>query len=299
MPLRKPLSKKRGSVYPVLLHKADTTKKTAYVNITILDASDAIYNMVHSKVNETHKNWVGPQKFKDMVAHNVAKTASTKVPKRVLVQKLSDKIPKMLMYKMYHNAGMRLAAQTVFREDKYAVLQIQVQWVDTKRLLENAKEDVRNSGTEEDKKEEEEDDDSVATAVLDEWIEEQKNLLQEEQESSFVTEAQNLEPEGEKIDFSNWREVLVMILAWILTKIMPVTITKDLEENKLPALIQSQISKNMKEMLDKKLASKNLRAETAVLPEEEQARYFFANLQKIRTDPAAKEGTMKLDPVSP
>ncbi|CAB9524951.1 expressed unknown protein [Seminavis robusta] len=284
--------KKRRSRYHALLHEEDSSKKLTYVNITITDASEGVYKMVHSKVSETHKNFIGTKKFKEKVAHTVARTASNSVPKKEIVKKLAGKVPKMLMYQMHHKMGMRIAAQNVYREDNYAVFQIQVQYVDSKRMLATAKEEMRSSQSENATKSEEEemdDDDSVATAVLDEWIAEQKNLVQEEQESAFVTEALNEEEENQ-LNWYNWRELFVLFLTWLLHKLMPVTITRNLEENRLPALIQSQISSKLKEMLDKKLKSKSMKAETAVLGEEEQARYFFAQLQKIRTPKGEAEG---------
>ena len=48
---------------------------------------------------------------------------------------------------------------------------------------------------------------------------------------------------------------------------------------------------NMQKMLDKKLASKSMKAETAVLSEEQEARYFFSQLQKIRSKDEEKQST--------
>jgi len=155
--------------------------------------------------------------------------------------------------------------------------------VDSKRILKQAQEGAAKTEAEKAAEAEAEDDDSVATAVLDEWITERKTLLQEEESSPFVTTTEETKVEEAKSwKDLNWREVLVLILGWILTKIMPVTITRHLEEDRLPALIQSKIAANMKGMLDKKLASKKLAAEAAVLSEAQEARYFFAQLHKIR-----------------
>lgn len=278
-------TKKRRSVYPVV-YKADATKCTSYINLTVCDASDAVYNQVYSKVSATQTSFPGPKKFKEKVAHAMAKTASTKVPKSVIVKAMAEKLPKMLMYKLHSKMGMRLAAQAVYREDNFVVIQIQVQYVDSKRLLAKAKEDMGKSQPEGEEEDDDSDDESVATAVLDEWIAEQKNLAQEEQESPFVTNSKlEEEEEQEEIVWSlkNWREVIVMVLAWILTKLIPCTVTRDLEESKLPSLIQAQITSNMKDMLDQKLSKMELHADTAVLGEADQARYFFSHLQDLRS----------------
>ena len=42
---------KRG-VYPVLLNRDDPTKAVAYINITILDVSEAVRNIVYTKIQE-------------------------------------------------------------------------------------------------------------------------------------------------------------------------------------------------------------------------------------------------------
>lgn len=54
----------------------------------------------------------------------------------------------MLMYKLHQDVGMRVAVQSVFREDCFVVFQIQVQHVDSKRVLAKAHEEemAKSSG---------------------------------------------------------------------------------------------------------------------------------------------------------
>lgn len=268
-----PFGKKKasGTVYPVFLHAEDPNKKMSYINLTIVDASDAVYKMVHAKVTEKQSKLPGPAAFKNRVAKTVAKTASTRVPASVIAEKLSEKLPKMLMYKMHHTTGMRIAAQAIFIEDTFVVMQLQIQYVDSVRLL--------NSATEQDDNEED-DDDSVATAVLDEWIEEQGKLAMEQEDSSFVTEAAG--SAGCKGPAKNWKEYVVNWLEWAIERIMPGSARRQLEHNHLPGLVQSKITSGIQEMMEKKLAQKSLKAEIAVLSQEEEARFFFSNLQMIR-----------------
>ena len=112
------------AVYPAL-HAEDSDKSVAYVNFTIIDASDAIYNAVHAKVREKQDQFgvaVVPKKFKERVANKAAKFAASKVKKEAIASGLSEYLPKLLMYKMYHEAGMKVAAQTVFVEDSFVVM---------------------------------------------------------------------------------------------------------------------------------------------------------------------------------
>ena len=55
-----------------------------------------------------------------------------------------------------------------------------------------------------------------------------------------------------------------------------------LESCYLPNLIQAKISEKVNEMLRKKLDDKYIVAETEVLMEDKQARYFFRHLQVVR-----------------
>ena len=65
---------------------------------------------------------VVPKKFKERVANKAAKFAASKVKKEAIASGLSEYLPKLLMYKMYHEAGMKVAAQTVFVEDSFVVM---------------------------------------------------------------------------------------------------------------------------------------------------------------------------------
>jgi hypothetical protein len=90
--------------------------------------------------------------------------AVSRVPAKKVAGQLFVKLPKKtIMHKMHHEAGIRLAVQTVFVENCFVVMQLQVQHVDYLRLLSTSS--TRNI-----------DDDSVTAAAVDKWIEEQGRL---------------------------------------------------------------------------------------------------------------------------
>ena len=291
-----PKTNKKG-VYPVILRKEDPTKSMAYINLTLLDASDAVYQMVHSKMQQKQSRLPGPQAINNFVSNKVAKAASRNIPPSKIAEQLSKKLPKKLMYMMYHETGMKLAAQTVFVEDSYVVMQLQVQYVDSMRLLSKAKEGPELKGEEEKQESRndsgnasgEDDEASVSTQVLDEWIEEQSQLIAEEENSLFVASSMTVPAAQKKIGLldcfknaTSIREVVVGILEWVLCILGGTKIHRSLEERHLPSLVQSKITENMQSMMTKKLESKSLKADIAVLSETEQARYFYKHLQELR-----------------
>lgn len=57
---------------------------------------------------------------------------------------------------------------------------------------------------------------------------------------------------------------------------------KSIEENILPPLVQTNLESALDELMEEKLLKKKLIAETKVLAESKQARYFFAKLQEVQ-----------------
>ena len=288
-----PLPKKSNHGIYSELYAEDPDKAVTFINLTIVDASESVYDAVHEKMISQAKKQFVPKALQKKVAKRVARTAANHVPPRVIAEKLAQKLPKTLMYKMYHKIGMQCAAQTVFVEDSFVVVQLQVQYVDSGRLLKTAKEKAENSVKEDSRTGEnipasddemddndEDDDESVATKVLDEWIEEQENLAHEESQSPFVTSV--VSNQATEAPLKSWAVMLIACLEWIISRFLPVKIHRELEANYLPALVQSNITATMTSMMSKKLAQKSLKAESVVLSQDLEARYFFKQLQKIR-----------------
>lgn len=267
-----PGKKKSGDIYEVVLHEEDPSKALTFINVTLTDTSEAVFKMVHEKISNSQKKMPTPAKFKEKVATRLAKTAANKIPPSAIAKKMAETFPKMLMYKMNTETGMQVAAQTVFVEDCFFVIQIQVQQVDLNRLVQSMGEEKSDD-----------DDDSVAPDVLEAWIEDQKKLAKEEKESNFVT---GVVTSSANEKTSEWSDGFLGFVEWLVSRVLPVTVHKVLEEDKLPSLVQAKLSDKMQTMLEKKLADKGMGAEIAVLGHEAQARYFFPQLQHVR----GKEG---------
>ena len=145
----------------------------------------------------------------------------------------------------------------------------------TKILKEEAKKE-----SEDDETEIEEDEESVATAVLDEWIEDQSMFTQEELNQAYSRTDKT--PRKKFKEYTSFKEMIIDFIEYLILNVFPEWYHRKWQEKRLPALVQMGMKKSVKEMLDKKLEQKLLVAETIVKPEKEQGRYFFDNLQKLR-----------------
>lgn len=82
---------------------------------------------------------------------------------------------------------------------------------------------------------------------------------------------------------------LVNFLTWLL-QLIGAKNQKSLEEEFLPKVVQKQMEPMMNEMLKVKLEEEmKMDAESMVLGEDKQARYFYNKLKEIRA--ASKKGT--------
>jgi len=79
-----------------------------YVNVTVIDASMAVYDKVRSKLASS-KKLPGPQKFRDKLAGAIASQAANNLPAKTIAEKMSQKIPQVLMYKLAEK-GLKLHA---------------------------------------------------------------------------------------------------------------------------------------------------------------------------------------------
>jgi len=123
------------------------------------------------------------------------------------------------------------------------------------------------------------DDDSVESVVLREWIKEQERELKEQATSPYVVTSR-LDAKIRDSPLTR-RSCPARWIDWLLSKLSSRYRDK-IESQYLPSLIQKQITKKMDDMLRKKMVEKDVVAETEVLPESQQARYFFDHLREIR-----------------
>jgi len=286
---KKVLNHKDSEIYSSSVFKLDPSKSATYVNITILDASEAVYNIAHAKVTASVPG-ITPKFFAKKVAKKVAKSKSESIPPSKIAEGLSKKLPKKLMYNMFKNTGMRLSAECVFMEDNFFVVQVQVQKVDSLFIIREMKEKLAKekerelqlaNGIEEEEGEEE-DEVSVATAVVDEWITEQEQLTEEELNSPYVTDS--LTPATQKSwkGITSFKLLVILFIEWLVLNIFPVWYHRKWQEKRLPFLVEKRIGSGLKKMLDAKLEKKSLKADTTVLAEPDQARFLFAYLRQLR-----------------
>ena len=123
------------------------------------------------------------------------------------------------------------------------------------------------------------DDESVESVVLNDWIKAQEKEMNEQASSPYVvTSRLDAKIQGGHLTRTScparW-------LDWLLAKISKRYRDK-IESRYLPVLIQKQITKKMDDILRAKMAEKNLVANTEVLPQRHQARYFFDRLREVR-----------------
>jgi len=82
--------------------------KVFYINVTVDDASVAVFDKVHSMLVDD-KMVPGPKKFRKMVGKVIANRAANSIPPKAIAKRLSRKIPKLLMYKTAEK-GLKLYA---------------------------------------------------------------------------------------------------------------------------------------------------------------------------------------------
>jgi hypothetical protein len=304
---KKVLGVEKTGVYQQVLHPPDYTKKATYINVTIRDASEAVYTKVHTALRRI--NLVAPKllpKLKGKVANKIATEASKHVPPAQIALVLSDRLPKLLMYIMYHKHGMTISAQTVFIEKGYIVIQLQVLHVDAKRLLAtqtttttpvttapasagavSVGADIGGTGSSTDEGSVME---PIDMNLVEQWLAEQQQQLLD-QAATRRGDSRGSHAPGSKsttvaMDDSSSSSNSDMLNPqwWMQTALglLPDATKKSLESTTLPELVQTKLTERMQQLLVQQLAHRQLCAETAVLPEEEQARFFFAYLQQHR-----------------
>jgi hypothetical protein len=306
-----------GSIFDI-----DLEKDVSYINLTILDASQAVEAMVKEKLAEKSINNSKffssiirpPEKFRNKVHDKIASAVANNIPVSSIAKGLAESMPKLLMYKIATKTGMKLAAETVFVEDSYVVIQFQIQYVDSQKLIGLIKSKSKSktsssSGSAEEVNDDDDDDDSIDPdpKVIDEWIQEQKELGLEGGSELFYDDDGDDNKEGDTTSNSNsnnnininhninnsnskdWKMWIVDCLEWAIQQLLPDRTVKNLEHDHLPAILQTKITEQMQSMMELKLAKKNLEADILVLPSKDQSRYFFSNLITVRNRQEQKE----------
>jgi len=238
------------------LYTVDAKRKVFYLNITLLDASEAIKEKVFEKISgkKVDSGEARTTTIKDRFAGRIANRVSQRVTPSKIVPKISKKIVKLLPLKM-RQKGIKIAAELAYVEGPYFVLELQVQHVDIDKLKESA--NNPEEGKNDDNK-------SISSAGLELMIAEQK--IKDKEEELAREKADN---EGFIARWVNWGKAKA-------------------EETALPTMVQKKIEVAMAEILTKKMAEKKIQVVSVVCPEEKQARYFFKQMKTVRPKEKSK-----------
>jgi hypothetical protein len=177
------------------------------------------------------------------VKNHAAQAASDLTTPKMVVQQLSQQMMRKLPKKMKEK-GLTVEMEEVFREGPFVVLQLQVIHVDTVALA------ARKS----------KEDDALSSMI--QWF---LNLMgagyQKNLEEDYCMFLGTL--------FAMWDPGL---LSGLLT----------LPRFSVPKQVMKHLAVEMPAMLEEKMASKKVEAETKVLDGKSQARYFYSKLKEVR-----------------
>ena len=263
--------------------EADPLKDVSYINLTLLDASRAIETGVKDKLKEKTDSIRFPMARKilkrDKAQDRLASFAAKTVKPAMLAKELSKMMPKLMMYMMHQKIGMKIAAKTIFVEDAYLVVEFQIKYVDTQKLLAKVQETAESGETPDDLDDEE----LPEKEVIEAWIEEMKaEAAADPSEIDSSVERSASTSSTASNSPQTWTGWIAGHMEYMTTDLLPTRYKESLENDSLPNTVQTKITDMMGGMMEKKLAEKELEAEIAVLNSESQARYFFTNLEAVR-----------------
>ena len=261
--------------------EADPAKDVSYINLTLLDASKAIETGVKDKLKEKTDSIRFPMARKilkrDKAQDRLASFAAKAVKPAMLAKELSKQMPKLMMYMMHQKIGMKIAAKTIFVEDAYLVVEFQIKYVDTQKLLAKVQETAESGETPDDL------DELPPPEEIEAWIEEMKaEAAADPSEIDSSVERSASTSSTASNSPQTWTGWIAGHMEYMTTDLLPTRYKESLENDSLPNTVQTKITDMMGGMMEKKLAEKQLEAEIAVLNSESQARYFFTNLEAVR-----------------
>ena len=244
-----------------------------YLNITITDGKEAVQHKVGKEVAKANL----PPALKMLASKAAPKIASDLVKGKQLATQLSRKMVHKIPKKL-RRAGMLAVVEPVFQEGPYVVLQLQIQSIDAIAMAEKAHEEPEESDSDSDD-EDEDFDDKEDQELL-------QRLRKDMSSSSLLEPSKALEDFVTAVqDRQSFTQTLIKLLILCCTCFFYLIGSKhqrSLEHDYLPKLIQSKMSTAMTEMLQHKMEQKRMQADAIVLSQDQQARYFYAQLQRVR-----------------
>jgi hypothetical protein len=261
----------------------DAEKSVLYINVVVIDASEAIANKVRVRV----KDFKVPKRLRRVVtavATGVAGNVFTleKIAKKVS-KKICHKVPEKMLLR-----GITAVVEEVFREGPFVVFQLQVQHVDLATLTEKQLNKELKAGKDTVK----DDDDNSSTKSKDDGHTGDKK--KKESDTKQDTDADtDIDTDTHDIDTTDLTTTITTIrplhvkhwfLYWLEFLLVCIGASRQriLEEEVLPALVHGKLEKIVGEILAEKIEEKFLDAESNVCSAAAQARYFFDTLKEVR-----------------
>jgi protein required for attachment to host cells len=293
---------------PFLQRQAiDDSLKVFYINLTVLDATEAVVDKVHNIMHGRRLHMPAPKAWRKAWTKTVAKRAAKHVSRKHVAKLLARKIPPRLIRTM-NKRGLSVWAETVFCDHAFVVVQVQVHHVDPvvfaesgvknqleKELKQRKEVDERlksrlehkdsfstssscsiSSDPDSDNEGIDSDDDSVSE---NQWMEAQKEALHAQSDNPFIVGKYETCPVlPARVTYQSR---LAWWMDWILSWLSP-AYRHRMESRYLPNLIQRQLTGQTQRILRKRLRGRKIITDLQVLLEESQARYFFNHLKVVR-----------------
>jgi hypothetical protein len=280
----------------------DPEKSILYINIVVIDASEAITNKVRARVEDSKL----PKRLRRVVTAAATGIAGNVFTLEKIAKKVSKKICHTLPEKLLLR-GITAVLEEIFREGPFVVFQLQVKHVDLATLTEKQldKELKAAKGKDKDK------DDDENSSKNNKDDRHNRDKKKKEGDTKMDTDADigkdadthatgmdlttttmdaamtitTIQSQHVRHWFLYWLEqVLEWFLYWLEHFLVCIGASRQrrLEEDVLPALIHGKLEKIIGEILAEKIEEKFLDAESNVCSAAAQARYFFDTLKEVR-----------------
>lgn len=227
-----------------------------YINILVLDATDAVKLRVGNKISKSSL----PKPLKELAKRTAPKIASEWTSPKVVSQKLSKKLCEKLPQKM-NERGMNVKVEEVFREGPYVVLQLQVQHVNLLELIKS----IQNNDEEDD-----------------------GNLIDDDDDDGAGRTESTTTKRYETTCSDLIKTVISVVCSWFFW-LIGIEGQFALESYYIPRMIQSKMDRLVAAVLEEKLSDQKMDAVAQVLPESKQARYFFEIISQIKNNTYLRE----------
>jgi hypothetical protein len=248
----------------------DAEKSILYINVVIIDASEAIKDKVRTRVEDSRL----PKRLRKVVTATATGIAGTVFTMHKIAKKVSKKICRELPEKLFIQ-GITAVVEEAFREGPYVVFQLEVRRVDLVTLAEKQLDKELKAGGDDD------DDDRSKQNKYDDQTHDKK----EKKEGDAAMTIPTIQPQHVKHWVLYWLEkFLLWFLYWLEQCLLCIGAShqRRLEEDVLPELILGKLETIIGEILTEKIEEKFLDAESNVCSAAAQARYFFDTIKEVR-----------------